>query len=103
MITHKTRWVLAALLCLALWPSATLGQSSALNNAYNRFTELYAQGRYEEAFPFAKQALKLGEQKFGPDHPNTATFLNNLAALYRAQGKYAKAEPLYKRSLAGPT
>jgi tetratricopeptide (TPR) repeat protein len=29
-----------------------------------------------------------------------ATSLNNLAALYRAQGKYAEAEPLYQRSLA---
>ena len=26
--------------------------------------------------------------------------LNNLAELYRAQGHYAEAEPLYKRSLA---
>ncbi len=26
--------------------------------------------------------------------------LNNLAELYREQGKYAEAEPLYKRSLA---
>ena len=26
--------------------------------------------------------------------------LNNLAALYRAQGQYAKAEPLYQRALA---
>jgi tetratricopeptide (TPR) repeat protein len=29
-----------------------------------------------------------------------ATSLNNLAALYQTQGDYAKAEPLYKRSLA---
>ncbi len=29
-----------------------------------------------------------------------ATSLNNLAKLYRAQGRYAEAEPLYKRSLA---
>jgi tetratricopeptide (TPR) repeat protein len=29
-----------------------------------------------------------------------ATSLNNLAALYRAQGKYDQAEPLYKRALA---
>jgi len=29
-----------------------------------------------------------------------ATSRNNLAALYRAQGKYAEAEPLYQRSLA---
>jgi len=29
-----------------------------------------------------------------------ATALNNLAGLYRAQGQYARAEPLYRRSLA---
>jgi tetratricopeptide (TPR) repeat protein len=29
-----------------------------------------------------------------------ATSLNKLAALYKAQGKYAAAEPLFKRSLA---
>ncbi len=29
-----------------------------------------------------------------------ATSLNNLALLYFAQGKYAEAEPLYKRSLS---
>ena len=29
-----------------------------------------------------------------------AESLNNLAALYQAQGKYAAAEPLYKRALA---
>jgi tetratricopeptide (TPR) repeat protein len=29
-----------------------------------------------------------------------ATSLNNLAECYQAQGSYAKAEPLYKRSLA---
>ncbi len=29
-----------------------------------------------------------------------ATSLNNLALLYKAQGRYAEAEPLYKRALA---
>ena len=28
-----------------------------------------------------------------------ATSLNNLAVLYHAQGKYAEAEPLYRRAL----
>ncbi len=36
----------------------------------------------------------------GPDHPDVATTLNNLAVLHEAQGKYAAAEPLYKRALA---
>ena len=36
----------------------------------------------------------------GPDHPDAAHSLINLAALYDSQGRYAEAEPLYKRSLA---
>ena len=35
----------------------------------------------------------------GPDHPNVAKSLNNLAEVYRAEGRYADAEPLYKRAL----
>jgi len=36
----------------------------------------------------------------GADHPATATSLNNLAELYRAQGNYGAALPLYERALA---
>ena len=36
---------------------------------------------------------------FGPNNPAVAASLNNLAALYRARGEYAAAEPLYRRSL----
>jgi tetratricopeptide (TPR) repeat protein len=35
----------------------------------------------------------------GPDHPDTAMSLNNLAELYRSQGRYDEAEPMYKRAL----
>jgi Flp pilus assembly protein TadD len=35
----------------------------------------------------------------GVDHPDVATCLNNLAYLYRTQGRYAEAEPLVVRSL----
>ena len=37
----------------------------------------------------------------GPEHPDTLTSVNNLAFLYRSQGRYAEAEPLYQRALAG--
>ena len=37
---------------------------------------------------------------FGADHPFTADGANNLASLHVSQGKYAEAEPLYKRALA---
>ena len=61
---------------------------------------LYRQGRYDRAVVVAKKALQVAEQSMGPNHPDVATSLNNLAALYKTQGQYAQAEPLYKRSLA---
>lgn len=36
----------------------------------------------------------------GPDHPDVAQILNNLALLYEGQGRYAEAEPLLRRALA---
>jgi len=63
----------------------------------HKVVSLYQQGRYSEATNVAEEALKVAESTFGPDHPNVATSLNNLAILYHSQGKYAEAEPLYKR------
>ena len=54
-------------------------------------------------------ALAIDEKALGPDHPDVATDLNNLAFLYKTQGRYAQAEPLYDRAMAireealGPT
>ncbi len=36
----------------------------------------------------------------GPEHPDTAQTLNNLALLYVDQGKSEEAAPLYQRALA---
>ena len=40
------------------------------------------------------------EKALGPEHPAVARSLSNLATLYGAQGRYAKAEPLLQQSLA---
>ncbi len=79
MTTYKKSWLLSVLVALVLWPAAAQGQSAELMNAYNQAGELRAQGRYQEALPFADEALRLGEQEFGLDHPTTATLRNNLA------------------------
>ena len=47
-----------------------------------------------------QRALAIGEKALGPEHPEVGTRLNNLAMLYRAQRRYAEAEPLQKRALA---
>ena len=44
--------------------------------------------------------MAICEKSLGPDHPDTAMSLNNLALLYATQAKYDLAEPLYKRALA---
>ena len=39
------------------------------------------------------------EITLGPDHPDLAQSLNNLAALYNDRKQFDKAEPLYERAL----
>ena len=39
------------------------------------------------------------EQRFGDEHSDVATSLNNLALLYFSQGRYEEAEPLYIQAL----
>jgi tetratricopeptide (TPR) repeat protein len=55
--------------------------------------------RYGEAEPLYQLALAIKEKALGPDHPSTATSLNNLAGLHDDQGRYVEAEPLYQRAL----
>ncbi len=98
----KTRWLVAGLPCLTFWlaPGLAYGQSRELLDAFNRTVTLYGQGRHQEALPFAKKAVRLGEQEFGANDPTFATLINNLAELYRNRGSYAEAEPLYQRAQA---
>ena len=58
------------------------------------------EGRYADAIQACRKALAINESTLGPEHPKTATSLNNLAQLYHDQGRYSDAEPLYKRALA---
>ena len=61
--------------------------------------KLYSSGDYTQGVKVAKHALQVAQQNDGPDHPNVALSLSNLAELYEAQKEYTKAEQLYKRSL----
>ena len=47
-----------------------------------------------------RRALAIDERSYGPDHPNVAIRLNNLAELLQATNRMAEAEPLYRRALA---
>ncbi|MEH2193538.1 MAG: tetratricopeptide repeat protein, partial [Nostoc sp.] len=53
------------------------------------------QGAYAQALPWYEQSLSVTRKRFGDEHPDVATSLNNLAGLYKSQGRYSDAEPLY--------
>jgi len=60
---------------------------------------LWQHARFAEAEVFYQHSLRIMEQAQGPDHPDVASPLIGLAALYDEQGKYAEAEPLYQRAM----
>jgi tetratricopeptide (TPR) repeat protein len=90
-------------LCLGvLGAGAAGGQGSPQEEAKRlnqQAVELYQAGRYQEALPLQQRALKIYEQALGPEHPDLAASLNNLAGIYQAMGANSQALPLYQRAL----
>jgi hypothetical protein len=58
------------------------------------------QGDLGGARPLLERALAIWEKVLGPEHPNVAAGLNNLALLLRDQGDLAGSRPLFERALA---
>jgi tetratricopeptide (TPR) repeat protein len=63
---------------------------------YARFLE--QEVHWQQAQTVSEEAAKIFEQM--GNQAGFSTALNNLAELYRIQGKYEQAEPLYQRALA---
>jgi tetratricopeptide (TPR) repeat protein len=59
---------------------------------------LHARTEFAAARPLYERALELRERVLGPDHPQTASSLDNLAWLLRDQGNLATARPLFERA-----
>ena len=47
-------------------------------------------GQYAAAEPLYLRAVEVKEKFLGKEHPDVAEVLNDLAVLYRREGKYAK-------------
>jgi tetratricopeptide (TPR) repeat protein len=62
----------------------------------------YFHGRaaYSQAAPLLRDALAISVKVLGPEHPDTAISLTNLANLLWSQGDLVGARPLYERALA---
>src|SRR6202043_1736693 len=93
-------FLFASIGILSFHLNSRVRQIGGVSDSLNRqVVSLYRAGKYQEAIPIAQQVLEIREKINGPDHPYTATSLNNLAELYRAMGDYAKAEPLFQQAL----
>ena len=90
--------------CLALLVilcvTAAYAQGDAWKTLNTEFNVLYNQGQYSKAEVAAQKELQFAEQTFGPNHPNVAQSLNDLAATYYMQNKNAQANLLQNRALA---
>ena len=92
LVLHCALWVAPGL-------AAKAEEASKADSINKQVIDLYQAGKYQEAILIARQLLEIREKTNGPEHPSTATSLNNLAGLYQAMGDYANAEPLYRRAL----
>ena len=86
--------VAAVLAATVTFGTPLFGQANEVEALNKRVMSLYQAGKSAEAIPLARQMLAMLEKMLGPDHPNVAASLNNLASLYEDQGRYADAEPL---------
>jgi tetratricopeptide (TPR) repeat protein len=66
---------------------------------YKAARYLYDRARYKQAEPLGQRALRIGQQIWGPEHPQVASMLCDLAYLYYELGHYQQAEPLFQRAL----
>jgi tetratricopeptide (TPR) repeat protein len=68
-------------------------------NSYNQAgIKALRQRDYAQAEKQFQAALEEAE-RLGSDDPHYATSLNNLSSVYKTEGRFADAEPLYRRSL----
>jgi tetratricopeptide (TPR) repeat protein len=91
-------WAVLTLSYLIGLPS--FAQTTDVSALIARMDKLHRAGANAEAIPLAEQVRSIYEMKYGPDHPKLASILNNLALLYKEEGRYGDAEPLYRRSVA---
>jgi tetratricopeptide (TPR) repeat protein len=99
LVHGKINYLLVGILCLAFCPAVASAQDALWKKYTKAGRTASEQGHYAEAEKMFLAAIQVAEG-VGPRNPRLAPSLDNLAELYYAQGKYAKAETLFKRALA---
>ena len=78
-------------------PADAAGWAALLSRAGGYYL---GRGDYAQSEPLQREALAIHEEALGPEHPDTARSLNNLADLLQIQGDLTTARPLHERALA---
>jgi tetratricopeptide (TPR) repeat protein len=98
-VKREYRWEIVPLVASA-WQLLERSDNQGVYLANQAFGPLRNLGNFAEAEPLLRRALALDEKRFGLNHPNVATCLNNLAALLHDTNRLKEAEILYRRALA---
>jgi tetratricopeptide (TPR) repeat protein len=70
-------------------------ETANYQNSLGTFCHL--QGKFAQAESFFQSALALREKALGPDHPNVAKTLDNLAEARKSRKEYQGLDTLYER------
>jgi serine/threonine protein kinase len=80
--------------------AAFAGQPEAEESVRATLGETYYKlGRYAEAEPQWRRVLQWRRDRYGEDHPETLTAVNNLALVLKDRGQRGEAEPLLRQNL----
>jgi CHAT domain-containing protein/tetratricopeptide (TPR) repeat protein len=98
------RFVLFLLFVLMITVSAPsyAGRQDAakkIRAANIEIVRLIRAGQYAKGLQRALKTLELAKNQLGAEHPSTLNTMNNLAFLYKEQGRFKEAEPLFKQCL----
>jgi tetratricopeptide (TPR) repeat protein len=97
-LQHEHRWEIKPLAaCAREWREDDQVGAYLAHLASGPLRQL---GNFAEAEALRRDALAIGERRFGPDHPEVAAYLNNLAQVLQDTNRLKEAEPLMKRALA---
>jgi tetratricopeptide (TPR) repeat protein len=94
----KPRWLLAGVVCLALWPAPAPAQGNLWETYNDAGVKAYLDGDHAEARTQFAAALREA-RRFGTDDPRLAQSLSGMAEVQRAEGKLDDAERLHEEAL----
>jgi len=95
----KGVYLSAVLAAVSLLATPLLGQEARWKELDAQVEQLQKKGEMGESVPLAKEALRVAEGTFGPEHANTSAALQKLGMADMAMGQYPEAEELLKRAL----